>query len=548
MLSQVFFLLFASGLFLSFGSYKDKKFIKSMPILVYVTVCYMFFSHYGEVSEYKLAWISLPSLKLILNLSSSPILYPILLMPFILVGVVIFNNYFFPTEKDVSKNCGIALLTLSAFILFITAVNFLQLFFAIQIISLTSFATSFTSNKRNYYMGMIILSDIALLAGFAILYGQFDTMKIANMSYYSQHLLHKNLVSGLFLFAFLTKSILFLFHSEVLVLQDIGINRLFSLLFTGTPMISVFVFIKMYPIISKFIWFSEIFAILLWATVILGGISLILSDSIKTKGIYLFMIFSAVILFLVKKNIDNPYTVVTSFYLTLFLLWQIFYCVTISASNEVNISHMGDFINKLPVVFLLSVFIIFVFLCQILNAFKTDYNIFYITSFVVIFICFAHFQKSVFFPPSRASEKVEALLKNPPFWYLASIITGSLYIFQELFPVKQNIVIFFIAYCLFLIATPFNKIIITSNIRCETNIIARIYETIFVLPLKVLGRVLWITIGFVFFERTIFSSIHKIYRFMILISQTLSKADIKLYIILITLGIISGFMILRGLL
>ena len=133
----------------------------------------------------------------------------------------------------------------------------MQFILGVEIISLSAFYLTEDSDKNTYYVGITILSDVALLAGFSLLYGQFDSMKLQNIMYFSQKFQHQSLISGLFLFAVLAKSGLFLFNSELLSLQNLDLERIITIILTSTPLVSMIIFIKTFPIIKLFPYFEN---------------------------------------------------------------------------------------------------------------------------------------------------------------------------------------------------------------------------------------------------------------------------------------------------
>ena len=75
-----------------------------------------------------------------------------------------------------------------------------------------------------------------------------------------------------------------------------------------------------------------------------------------------------------------------------------------------------------------------------------------------------------------------------------------------------------------------------SDIVQEADYLNALYELLIITPIKVIGRVLWLTVDFIFIERTIINSVQNALKFMIFIFRRIHSGTLGGAILFILLG------------
>ncbi len=70
----------------------------------------------------------------------------------------------------------------------------------------------------------------------------------------------------------------------------------------------------------------------------------------------------------------------------------------------------------------------------------------------------------------------------------------------------------------------------------EADYLNTLYELLIITPIKVIGRVLWLTVDFIFIERTIINSVQNALKFMIFIFRRIHSGTLGGAILFILLG------------
>ena len=536
MLSVDFFANLVGGLLLLPRWFENKKAMALLPLGILAFATAVFYQNYGNADYFKISWISLPKLKLALNLSSSSALYPLLLPPVCFSAVFMLNNIFYKAEKQPLLQNVLLLFNLSALVLLACATNFMQLLLAVEIISLCSVCMVADAESKMSFIGLCTLADMALMTALAVIFAQFGSMNLEKALYYAEHLRYRGLVSSLILFSILAKSGLFLFHPGLFSLEDIRLNRLFSLLCVAAPWCVVFLFIKFFPFYAGF--FNEI-SILCLISFVWGMAGFLINDSLKVKILYLFMAAASLIFYQQPLNaggfIIHAFRILGVFYILSLVLWGI----NIAASNEIYLSKMGGFIKYIRFYFIISLLAVFAALQQLaVLPFPKDSFLY------AVLACFAlgmgHVLHQAYLSPVRADERVIALLKNPPFWFCVSLLAlcGALLYFSQ--PLRPLGGVAFGAFLLLFALAPLRFLYSWADVDLMQNnrFFIKTYEMVAVMPLRVLGRVLWLTVDFIFIERTLFSSLRRLYGVLQALCGFLSKNSRIAYAVILFLGVV----------
>ena len=463
----------------------------------------------GIVETFAFHWIDTSLMRIDVNLNTDAAVYG-LAAPFVLLtGISVFYNTFYKAEADKLRLNGLLLLNLAAVILVICAQNFMQLLTAVCIADvLCLFMINDIEGKRRYVF-YNLLADMGLFTLFALIWKQTGRISLSALSGYHQPGQYPELTVGLLLFCAFIKSGMFLFQGGFLNLAGLSFNRIFSVSYCATPLIGILLLIKAYPLLGNVAYAPvalELFGglTLLWAVV--GAISI---DNLKDKALYFNLMFYALMVGLLSLGLNPLLKLLPGLLLAGSLLNILWMMTAVSASNELFVSNMGDFARPLKTVFVLALLLTFALVQGITEA-ATPQNERWVYVFAVVLLtALAHVLYQIFLGKTNADERVWAFLKNPPLLFLFPVAAAVVFMIWQSGFYHAGVWYVYAAFLLVLFSGPLRRLrrLYDSEAVQEADWFDDMYETLLVAPVKILGRILWLTIDFLIIERTIVSSL-----------------------------------------
>ena len=94
------------------------------------------------------------------------------------------------------------------------------------------------------------LAEMAVFMALAAVYGSTHSINLADIDQFVKHGHHKDIVSGLFLFAIACKSGLFLLNGQYFNLKHVSSNRIVCITLTSVPISAMVLLIKIKPLLN----------------------------------------------------------------------------------------------------------------------------------------------------------------------------------------------------------------------------------------------------------------------------------------------------------
>lgn len=521
--------------------------IMSFMTLMIVSVIFFFLSkNYlaGVREPFSFEWLKYMSLQVEVDLSSNIRNYaqilPVFLLSLIAMLIALFNS----EEMRKQRFCCLVALNLCVVCGAVCSVNLMQLLICSCLMTVFGFCIIDDMDARKKYAFYNLLADLSLFSVCSLTYGYIGSLDFKSLPMFDKLGAHRDLVAILLAFSISLKLGLFMFHNQLYDLSVLHFNRLAYLLFCSTPFAGLIILYKFYPLTAVSAYGQPILKALSILTVCCGVYSALFMNNIKEKAIGLVQIlfgFGLVQILFLSADFKPVENIILLGGATFCLM---LYAVYYASSYELNVSKMGGFIAGNKFGFLLQNIVFFALLHYLLVSFSG--KAYYVAlGFAIIFIfVIANILRQIFFGETHADERVLAMLKNPAWYLLLSMIAiGALLGSFSYQKALLETGLLLILYIVLLIIYPLRKTetLYNSELVQESDAFETIFDFLIITPLTILGRILWLLVDFILIERTIINSLRDATGLMIRSISKLNIFSAKLYIayVLICFGIIA---------
>jgi len=441
------------------------------------------------------------------------------LFPVAAAGLGMIYIALFCSAESLKRSFGaLLLLSLGAFVILDSAAGLIQLMAGSCLYTVIGFYLIDRIELREKYLFYNFIAEMALFIACAVIYGSAGTVNLSKcISFYARLGEHKDFVAVLLLTAVFVKAGLFPFQNAFSDTQDMPFNRVMALTAVVAPVAGFLLFSKVWPFINAAPSINMSFALSLTGVSFLWGMwGGLLIDNLKAKTIYLNLMAFATVMAVFCEN----QTIVGSwgmfgFVPVLVALDCLILTAVLSASDEIYLSQMGGFVKSLKLNFVVA--IMGIALLITLSARFLQNHIFQIGVGGILVVA-AHILHGIYLGKTRADEHVWALLKNMSLFLLmplALFFGWGIYDLgaKDLLSVQtgagRTFWLEWGGFFLFLILNPLGFVLRWSDNEKlqEADPLQKIYEVLLLMPLRLLGRILWITIDFLFIERTVIASL-----------------------------------------
>ena len=460
-------------------------------------------------------WLQIPNLavglEIGINAGNVGLVYALLTLALL----ALWQNTFGADNAKNSVN-GLVLLNLLSALLLVFAENYIQLLVAVGVADVLVFSAIDNVEAKKKYIYANFLADIGLLSIFAVVLGQGGGVELSALAGYERFGRHKDFVAVLLLLCVFVKSGLFLFHGTYTALRGLGFNRLNFVLYAATPLTGYLVLLKTESLLHISAYSYPLLQIFSVVSVLWGVCGAIAIDNIKQKAVYLAMMFWGTVYAFAAFGCRLSTLDFAALLTAAFLFGQVLMLIYTAASNETEVSEMGGFIKNLKLTFVLSLLMLAASSAVLIALGKTNIWLAF-GSLVLLLLVSSHILSQIMLGQSRADERVQAMLKNPsPLLWLPMAAAAGLILWhfkvmpRELVPVV-------LAFLLLFAIRPLRRFdrLYGSEAIQDADYCGTAYELLIVTPVKVVGRLLWLTIDFVFIERTIISSVQNALAFLV---------------------------------
>ena len=301
-------------------------------------------------------------------------------------------------------------------------------------------------------------------------------------------------------------------------MRGLGFNRLNFVLYAATPLTGYLVLLKTESLLHISAYSYPLLQIFSVVSVLWGVCGAIAIDNIKQKAVYLAMMFWGTVYAFAAFGCRLSTLDFAALLTAAFLFGQVLMLIYTAASNETEVSEMGGFIKNLKLTFVLSLLMLAASSAVLIALGKTNIWLAF-GSLVLLLLVSSHILSQIMLGQSRADERVQAMLKNPsPLLWLPMAAAAGLILWhfkvmpRELVPVV-------LAFLLLFAVRPlrcWDRLYGFRGLQ-EADYIGTIGELLVVTPVKVLSRLLWLTVDFIFVERTIINSVQNALEAMVFV-------------------------------
>lgn len=491
-------------------------------------------------SSYLLEWLPYKGFKANLNLSTTKELCKLLLPLLGMILFLMYQNIVYRKDNSPQNYNAMLLMAVPFFILLYNSKDFVQLLSGSCFFTLFSFYLINQPEAREKSLYYCFFAEMCLFTALAIVFSGLDNINISSFGKYLKKARHKDLIAVLVLAAVFAKSGLFLFQNKLLDLQKMSFSRIMVFYFLGNPLSGLVLFVILKPLWNSSQLSEPIILTIVTLSILWGFFGALLMDSLKAKALYLNLMFYAFYFALLYHNQTYLSMVITYMLPLQLLLNYLLYMVILSASDEIYVSEMGGFWKPLKFNLILGILGIMTWSAFWLKFTVIDLAIYFYIFGGVVLVVFAHIFYQVYFAPLNADEYVYALLKNLHWGLMVPLFVGLIWGVSNS-EMAQNIyfyagVLAWIIFCrlgVFRILNRFND----SDFVQDSDLLHKIYSLFIIAPIRILGRILWLSIDFVIIERTIIGSISETTGMLVRGLQRVQSTAWLNYLFMLLLGL-----------
>lgn len=497
--------------------FQKNRLVKSWAFVLFACVAAVIAYDFSKNDPFQsslwfIHWIKTPALNLNLGLKTG-----LEFAPFILSGVAVllfslYYNIFYPLEKNRLRAGGLYVLIFVLFLFILSAGNVMQLFLSICLFDIFVFVLLPELAVKRLFLSFNLAADAMLFILFSFAWGQEDSLYFSALVKFSRHSTYPLLAFILWVVAIAVKCGLVLFHNYLLELKNISFVRQNFVAAVSVLLVGPVLLFKTFSLSALVPYGSLVLQILSAFSLIWALFGSIVSDSLKARILYFYMMLSALSVVLITLNKNDFLALLLPLLSVGLLISASMILPLIAAANEPFVSHTGGFaqVMKLSLLFSLAAFAVEV---MVILSLLSPLNQWWLIAFALChFIAFSNFLGQVYFGLVRADERVWAVVKNPSMLYfIPLLVLGagllSSYAFETIW-----FVLAFMGLLFFSWKSPSRELSFAfqSSDAQEAAPVLVLYKKFLLMPLKLLGRVLWITVDFLFVERVMVALLRRL--------------------------------------
>lgn len=481
-------------------------------------------------------WLKIPNLavnlEIVVNAGNIYLVFALS----ILALLVLLQNTFGADNAKNSLN-GLVLLNLLSSLMLVFAGNYVQMLVAVGVCDVLVFSAVNNIEAKKKYIYANFLADIGLVSIFAVILGQGGGLELEKLSGYARFGHHKDFVAILLLLCIFAKTGLFLFHGAYTEMRTLGFNRLNYVLFTATPLTGYLLLLKTESLLQISPFSYPLLKIFALSSVLWGAWGALAIDNLKQKAVYFALMFWGLVYAFAAFGSRLGSLEFASLLTAAFLFGQVLMLICAAASNETQVSETGGFLKSLRFTFLLAFLVLAAFFSVLLKIAESCPWL--AGGYALLFAAAsAHVLSQILLGESRADERVQAMLKNPslPSWLPVAAAAAVLCWYFRLSPLW--LLLFLLVWPGLFFLRPLRKLdaLYDNDALQEADYVGTAYELLIITPVKVIGRLLWLTVDFVFIERTIISSVQNALGFMIFLFRRIHSGTAAGTLLFVLLG------------
>lgn len=526
MATNFIFILLLSGILCFSAPKKQLGWMWHLPIFGALIYGIAALSDCFPYPDFAVVWEAMPNLSVLLNITPVAQTKELALGILILGAVCVFHNLVSADEQDKNTLNGLAVINIVLLLIALCSTNYFQLLAAVGMADVVVYGTINKYEAKRQYIYGNFLADFLLLNIFAIILGQHANIEIVSSGAYSTDWHHRDYIAIILLLCIFIKSGTILFHSAYQKMSKLNANRLNFILFLATPLMGAVILSILHDILDISRYSLPILRLFAVFTVIWGACGALIVKENHRKCAYMAMVFWGLYFCAFAwLSSSSPRSFI------IFLGTAYLFNTALSLiHNSLSIKNRNSFIPILTISFAAVGYILawwsFTY-SNIILAIAGECVLCLLTSQVAFTIRTDYLHLSPF---SR-------------FWLSVTIIFGALaafYFTPELPQFIPFLAVVAPVWIILVIFSPIAKVALrlsTENIQ-NNDLTTAMYETIILVPLQIIGRILRLTVDIVFLERTVISSVKNAIRFLIFIFRRLHANSVLSSIMFSLLGVL----------
>ncbi len=507
-------------------------------ILILIGLCggaWFLLSNLGNTADagFIYQWLPYNKLKADINISSTLQLQQFFTPLIGLLAMMIYLNIISMEEQHALHLNTLLLLNFVALVLMVSSHDFLQLMFAGSVFSIISFYTPDLIAPKKKIFIFNFLAEMAVFTALAVVYGKTQSVSLADITNFAKNGWHKDLVAGLLLFVIGSKCGLFLLNDHYFSLRDTSFNRVLGILLFSVPFSGIILLVKLHPLLMA----SSLSELVLpwWAalSVVAALMAALINNHLKSKAISFALALYAVVVLILYKDLSAFYSLLPSMLAMIMALTLIFGLAFRISDGENYFTRPAGLWHVSKISCLLSLGLGMVSALLLTVYFAQGKILGFAGGLMLVLglnLRMMYVGQSWDFPPQKRTKEILLylpLLLGLGFWAWKLIPASSLLTTCIL---SAAMIIAF--GCL-----PVNPLMRIGRMKIwHDDILFKIYEAVFIAPLRFLGRILWLAFDIVVIERSVIGTLSAIISAFVALLQKLQEPKPLNYLLGIGLG------------
>ena len=462
-------------------------------------------------------WIETAAIRVKLTLLPSVEMYKLGALLSLMALAMMFYNCFYDEGKMRLRNAGLYLLILVAMMALVSAQNMMQVIIALCWVDVLCFYLLKDSWLKRGYMFYNVLADMLFIITSALVWGDQKSLSLEALARYMHDGDNKQIVALFWTLVVLLKTGMVLFHDFVLNLKKISFVRGIYIFYAATPMAGLILLWKTRSVLENVEWVRVAIAAFAAGSMLWAFVGSLIIDNIKAKIMYWNMMLMGLMAALLSVSTKVFLDFVPWLPWCGIMLSTVMILPVVAASNEVMVSKMGGFIRRLKISFGVSMLLVAAEL-QVILHYSDETGKMWVWGFLLLqMLSVTSVWRRIYCGKTKADEKVWALLQNPNLLYFVPVVLFVGLVFSYFGAPLQNVWSGLAAVLILVVANPLaktEKLYVLEKIQTAAPC-SSLFEIVLVFPVRILGRVLWLLIDFVFIERTIINTLRRLMAFLV---------------------------------
>ncbi len=463
-------------------------------------------------------WLPLTNLKASFRLQGGENLWFLLQSVFLGGVLLIYFNLLDARSRHSLPASGFFAMGIVAFGILFSSADFIQLMAGCCFYTIIGFYLIADTELKKKFIFYNFIGEMALFTAFAVIYAQTGSIALdRNAQIYLKVGNHKDLVCALLLLSVWVKAGLAPFQGQFSDVQDMPASRVIGVSSLIMPVAAIILLNKVFPFIVAVSGSMPVIKGMLCLSIVWslwGGLT---ADTFKARILYVNMAFVVAAVGGVSLSGGTLSSDVFDFIPLMILVDYLFLLPTMSTSGEVYISETGGLIRYQKVNLLGTIIGVAAFICMLFSDLDLSGNLKSAIVPVVILLILSQTCSQVYLGKVSADEKNKIVQKNAPKGCLLAIFAGfSIFLWK--FGRIDNVLPYAVlgGFVVWTLLAPLRILSRLSDVEEVQDIdwAEKIFNALIIMPVRLLGRVLWLMVDFLFIERTIIGTVSQVTSFL----------------------------------